>query len=181
MPISDLCTVGNMDPLILRGFLRCVLVVWWSSGSQLILHQKNTVTIACVSVSHRRDISVWVHCGRFWTIQITHFLKAHDNHYPPVGHHSLITLKVDESGLNGRKWMKVEEMAGNGWKWIIWMKVDDMDEVDESGWNWMKSDENEWKWMNVDESGWTGMNMDEHGWTRWKWMKVDDWCWCCDP
>jgi len=33
-PISDLCTVRNMDPLISGGFLRCFLVLWWSSGGQ---------------------------------------------------------------------------------------------------------------------------------------------------
>ena len=78
---------------------------------------------------------------------------------------------MDESGW---KWMKVEEMAGNGWKWIIWMKVDDMDEVDESGWNWMKSDENGWTWMKVDEQGWTWMNMDELDESGWKWMTDAD-------
>ena len=33
-PISDLCIVGNMDPLISGGFLWCFLVQWWSSGGQ---------------------------------------------------------------------------------------------------------------------------------------------------
>ena len=33
-PISDLCTFGNMEALISRGFLRCFLWVWRSSGPQ---------------------------------------------------------------------------------------------------------------------------------------------------
>ena len=56
-------------------------------------------------------------------------------------------------------------------KIILRQKVDDMDE---SGWNWMKMDENGWTWMKMDETGWNGwkwMKLDESGW---KWIKVDE-------
>ncbi len=62
-----------------------------------ILPQQNTALLSyvcqCVSqcVSHRRDISSFLHCARFWTIQTIYFLKAGDTHYPathcPLTHH----------------------------------------------------------------------------------------------
>ena len=39
-------------------------------------------TFTCLSVSvsvcHRRDISAFLHCARFWTIQTIYFLKGND-------------------------------------------------------------------------------------------------------
>ena len=32
----------------------------------------------CVCVCHRRDISAFLHCARFWTIQTIYFLKGND-------------------------------------------------------------------------------------------------------
>ena len=32
----------------------------------------------CQCVSHRRDISSFLHCARFWTIQTIYFLKGND-------------------------------------------------------------------------------------------------------
>ena len=94
---------------------------------------------------------------------------------PPLTHHT-------QSGLNGWKWMKVDESGRNGWKW---MKVDNMDESGWHGWSrwkWMKLDEIWWKWMKMDERGWKWMNRDEHGWTWMNSMKVDEsgWKWMTD-
>ena len=74
---------------------KCTHVPWTCHVCGFCLSRILLYFPLCVdpSVRHRRDISVFLHCVRLWTIQSIYFLKAHDNHYPlhwPT-HHSLIT------------------------------------------------------------------------------------------
>ena len=126
--------------------------LWWNMGKGRGVAAYGPWSLPPCPCLLRLNISVLSSSSK---LRLTASILQHLTYVPPS------TIYSIQWSLIGWRYLYEDE---NGLKW---MKIDEMDEVEESGWKWLKMDESGWKWMQVVESGWKWMKiyeMDESGW-----------------